>query len=246
MKADVASLMVDGRFWAAHLCSSFGQIGPPFEPEAVFELLGVSEEAVDSWWNTFTGWYEGVFDEADGWVDDPGVIEAPLAGGVSLTVEFHPGQTRYLVTAADSIEGQLLGEISGHWRLPMLRWSEAARLPHVTADSGWAAESPAALLLFLPGLWAEPTEEEALCIACVADAFRRVGLAREAAGKLARTWWLAVVAGAEYPWSVDAQCGWNTAATWSTRHVAPGRAAQVRRLNELLTRGGLQGGPGTP
>ena len=49
------------------------------------------------WIDSLTGYYDGVFDEKDGYVDNPNAIKLKLATGDDFFVEFHPGDTIYYI-----------------------------------------------------------------------------------------------------------------------------------------------------
>lgn len=47
------------------------------------------------WVDKLTGYYEGVFDESDGYIENPKTVEICLFSGTLFFVEFHPGDTLY-------------------------------------------------------------------------------------------------------------------------------------------------------
>jgi hypothetical protein len=223
-----ATALKEPLFWTAFLCSSFGQIGEPFDPEVVCSAFGVTEDDAQTWWHKFTGWYDGILDESDGWLENPAGVIVPLAPSLMLEVETHPGGTVHYL-ASDATGRHMLGDCGPHWRLPMLRWSEAALL------------SPEALLLTLPGVWVAADQTQ--CRDHVERAFQNLPLrAKSAASKLADQWVAAVGdGGTEYSWSKDPELGWVSSAHWSVRsineHQDPG---EVRWINEALAASGLR------
>ena len=48
------------------------------------------------WIDNLTSYYDGVFDENDGYVDTPKAVVIKLSNGDEFCVEFHPGDTIYL------------------------------------------------------------------------------------------------------------------------------------------------------
>lgn len=50
-----------------------------------------------SWVDELTGYYEGVFDENDGYIENPKTVELGLSAGTFLYIEFHPGDTLYFL-----------------------------------------------------------------------------------------------------------------------------------------------------
>ena len=222
MRADAAALG-EPRFWAAFLCVSFGQIGDPFDSALACRAFGVSERAAQGWWQKFTGWYDGVLDETDGWLENPSGVVVALTPRLALEVETHPGGTEFFVSSVEPPRRRLVGDVGPHWRLPMFRWEEARGL------------SPHALVLTLPGLWVQGTEEG--CRAAVENAFRALPLSDEKAAVPLTEQWIGAVSegGSTYAWSESPTLGWVSSAHWSTRSAeAAARGDDVRALNDLL------------
>lgn len=86
-------------FWTGFIASSF--------PTSLDEEIdmGLSElmeenELIDidiDWWNDFTKYYDGVLEEADGYIDDPEMLVCKLTDTQTLKIEFHPGDIVYYV-----------------------------------------------------------------------------------------------------------------------------------------------------
>lgn len=54
------------------------------------------EEIIDeSWIDEITGYYDSVFDESDGYIDDPNTIKLTLSTGDEFFIELHPGDFIY-------------------------------------------------------------------------------------------------------------------------------------------------------
>ena len=49
------------------------------------------------WIDNLTSYYDGVFDENDGYVDTPKAVAIKLSNGDEFCVEFHPGDTIYYI-----------------------------------------------------------------------------------------------------------------------------------------------------
>lgn len=49
------------------------------------------------WVDELTGYYEGVFDESDGYIENPRTVKLGLSAGTVLYIEFHPGDTLYFL-----------------------------------------------------------------------------------------------------------------------------------------------------
>lgn len=84
-------------FWRYFFCVNF----PCAEDEdSDMSLLEIIEEKYDiskKWQDEFTGFYEGVFDKNDGYVNNPSTLEIELKKGIYLFIEFHPGDTMYFL-----------------------------------------------------------------------------------------------------------------------------------------------------
>ena len=52
------------------------------------------------WYNQLTNYYDGVFDEGDGYVDNPNAISIPLNNN-ELLIEFHPGDVLFYMNAIE-------------------------------------------------------------------------------------------------------------------------------------------------
>ena len=39
----------------------------------IARILGIDRESLKRWGHKFTGWYPGIFDKSDGYLDDPNV-----------------------------------------------------------------------------------------------------------------------------------------------------------------------------
>jgi len=87
---------------------SLDEILDPYEP--VDEL---------EWTNTFTQYYDGVFDETDGYLDTPTVLETKISSDKTLKIEFHPGDTLYYINEVE------IGSTGPHWKLHVLSYSIA-------------------------------------------------------------------------------------------------------------------------
>ena len=61
--------------------------------EIIQENYEIDIELIDS----LTNYYEGIFEENDGYVDDPNAMAVPLSDGRTLYIEFHPGDTEFLI-----------------------------------------------------------------------------------------------------------------------------------------------------
>lgn len=93
------------------------------EDVSVSELMQeLYTEEVGSWWESFTGYYEGVLDESDGYVDDPITLEEALSQDQILRIKFHPGDILYF------INDKQIGSTGPHCELQTIPYKEIERL----------------------------------------------------------------------------------------------------------------------
>ena len=62
---------------------------------SLIELIQEEYIIDKEWIDWLTGYYDKVFDENDGYVDEPKAIEFKLSNGDVFSIEFHPGDTIY-------------------------------------------------------------------------------------------------------------------------------------------------------
>lgn len=84
-------------FWAGFLAGAFPTSLDEETDMAAVELVQENELGSINWWNDFTGYYDGIFDEADGYADEPACFEYKLTPEHMLKIEFHPGDIVYYV-----------------------------------------------------------------------------------------------------------------------------------------------------
>ena len=68
-------------------------------------------EEVGNWWEQFTGYYEGVLEDSDGYLDNPTTLEEELLPDKILKIEFHPGDILYF------INDEQIGSTGPHYEL---------------------------------------------------------------------------------------------------------------------------------
>ena len=76
-------------------------------------------EEVGNWWEQFTGYYEGVLDESDGYLENPTTLEEELLPGKILKIEFHPGDILYF------INGEQVGSTGPHYELQRIPYEKS-------------------------------------------------------------------------------------------------------------------------
>ena len=81
---------------------------------SVFELIEENCTLDTVFIDHLTGYYEGVLEENDGYVDTPKRVIIPLDTGDEFCVEFHPGDTIYFMN------GNEIGCTGGHYKIRKL------------------------------------------------------------------------------------------------------------------------------
>lgn len=106
--------------------------------EIIEKIFNIDINKATNWINNFTGYYEGVMDESDGYLENPNLLTIKLAQGIALNIEFHPGDTIYYFNSMQ------IGCTGPHWQLYCLTWKELIEI------SNKAKESAYLFLLLLP------------------------------------------------------------------------------------------------
>lgn len=109
-------------FWSYYFSTSFPNA---FNEETEKELSELVEEIfmLDSdellkWTDNFTGYYDGVMDENDGYLDDPNKLEIMIRNKLMLKIEYHPDDTIYFINNSEIV-------CTGpHWSLYHISWKE--------------------------------------------------------------------------------------------------------------------------
>jgi hypothetical protein len=226
-------------FWAWIACGGFGCQGglgvgadEPPESSTVCSLFGLDAESVEKWSNSFSGWYPGVFDKSDGCLDDPSTVLVPLANGIELHVQFHPGDWCWSLWSDREPTRLELGNLGGHWCQPGLRWQEAASIAEVGRRT-----QPALLPLLLPLVWLTHGDDIDDVRPTVECAWSASGFVSDsAANTLAELWCNTAAGGRNYRWWNEESLGWVTDAEWSSRY-AKRPADDVKRINRAIAAG---------
>jgi hypothetical protein len=217
-------VLADRRFWASLYCGAITQVEESPEPAAVCSLLEVDERDAEGWDHEFTGWYPGIFDESDGYSDDPATIQLALANGVQLRVEFHPGDQYWFLRGEDTAEA-MLANIGPHYALPGLRWQEADAIGHAAPRDGWMG-----VLLLLPVVWLTAGDDVRAARQAAESAWMASHLVvPSSASALAELWARAMDCRRDFRWTRMSD-GWLCDAHWSTRSVGRSDVALLNRL----------------
>lgn len=114
----VSSLLANPHFVRWFLMMNFPEGMDAAEGCSLFELMEEKCTLDTAFIDHLTGYYEGVFEENDGYVDSPKRVVLPLAAGDELCVAFHPGDTVYF------INGSKIGCTGPHYEIRKLPLSE--------------------------------------------------------------------------------------------------------------------------
>lgn len=107
------------KFWYGFIASAFVSIA--YDPETDVSLADIIEDnklADTAWWDQFTGYYDDVIEDADGYVDDPRTLLYDLAPTQTLKIEFHPGDIVY------SINDCQIGCTGGEYQLQVFPFAD--------------------------------------------------------------------------------------------------------------------------
>lgn len=83
----------------------------------LFEENELSDEEDFEYWDKLTGYYDGVLEESDGYLDNPTYLEEPF-GEKTLKIELHPGDVLYY------LDGEEIGCTGPHWKLNVIPFDE--------------------------------------------------------------------------------------------------------------------------
>lgn len=136
-------------FWINYFGTCFPNGYDEEEDVSASELMQeLYTEETEIWWDTFTGYYDGVLDENDGYLENPTTLETTLPGGKTLRIEFHPGDILYF------INDEQIGSIGPHWKLQTIPYCDVEQL--LSLENGRQL-----FLLLLPLAFIDSEENEA-------------------------------------------------------------------------------------
>lgn len=223
-------------FWFCYLVSSFGQIGEPFEADFLNKTFNINEKSALAWWDSLTG-YSEEFEESEENVENPNSIPIEFQNHVNLIIEFHPGNTYYFLENHLSKEEAAIGDIGGHWALPMLRWDEVVLLSkNVKPVTEIENYSSFVMLLLLPCVWLTKDEDFKKVRRVLTENWTHTGLvSQENAELLTQKFREASNAEeGEFYWFINGENNWVTNAHWSSRSFdKPGQ--QIALINSLVS-----------
>ena len=185
--AEGAALLRDPRFWMGFINLAVMPLARVLDSDLIAAVIRLEEEDVVALWDELSGSYEGVVDESDGYIEHPKTLRVPFEARRQLELQFHPGTLIYEMRGADG-DRQSLAELSGHWVLPGMSWSEVELLAGAARRRGDVSYA-AAILLLLPLAYRYEATVIDTVEAAVRDAIVELGFATEAgASRLAAAW----------------------------------------------------------
>lgn len=110
-------------FWVNYFGCSYPNAYDEEEEVSASELMQeILTEESGRWWEQFTGYYDGILEENDGYLDEPTTLEVMLAQDKRMKIEFHPGDTLYY------INGEKIGSTGPHWEVQTVPYEEVRQL----------------------------------------------------------------------------------------------------------------------
>ena len=235
-------------FWVFYWFDCHYQFVREFDEDAVDEALkGSDDESSNSqgedsrpWWEVFTGYYDGIFKVSDGYIEDPSTIMITFSENIKLLIEFHAGDTYYLIHAPEMAEPEMLGCVGPHHSFPIFRWEELLGLVSTgkLEPSIKEIEKDLILLVLCPTAWLTQEVDAEEASKAVVEAWKRTGLT-DGAGAVVLTheWQRAVSLGNEYQWWWDNEIGWVTNAENNyCRRLGASEPSTTKRVNEIIRR----------
>lgn len=84
-------------FWIYFLMSNFPESLDIESDETICDIISEKYNISSKWIDSFTGYYEGVFEEKDGYIDNPNTIKIQLDELNYWYIEMHPSDTIYFL-----------------------------------------------------------------------------------------------------------------------------------------------------
>lgn len=87
----------NNNFWLLFLINNFPESLNNETDKTISEMVSSNYDIDKEWVDNFVGYYEEVFDENDGYIENPTTLKVQLSTHDYLFIEFHPGDTIYFV-----------------------------------------------------------------------------------------------------------------------------------------------------
>ena len=111
-------------FWLMFLMGNFPESLDNETDETLSEIISGLYDCNIQWMDDFTGYYDGIFDESDGCVDEPTTLELELSTNEKLYIEFHPGDTIYFINDDE------IGSTGPEYFIHKLDWQQFVSYTH--------------------------------------------------------------------------------------------------------------------
>jgi len=112
-------------FWIGFFCAAYLNAADEETDFTIYDILDeadvINKEVMD-WWEKFTGYYEGVLDETDGYLDEPATLEIFIDKKENLKIEFHPGDIIYYMNK------KKIGNLGAHFKLQTMPYKRIAQI----------------------------------------------------------------------------------------------------------------------
>ena len=137
-------------FWVNYFGCSYPNAYDEEEEVSASDIMQemLTEEG-GRWWAQFPGFYDGILEQNDGYLDEPATLEVMMAQDKYAKIEFHPGDTLYY------INGEKIGSTGPHWEIRKIPYEEVRQL--LALENGCQL-----YLLFLPLAVIRPEETDSV------------------------------------------------------------------------------------
>ncbi len=90
-------LFINSNFIPWFLMTNFPEGIDTYKDISLSEIIQEKYDIDRKWIDNLTGYYDGIFEENDGYIDTPKAVLISLSNGDKFCVEFHPGDTIYYI-----------------------------------------------------------------------------------------------------------------------------------------------------
>ncbi len=85
------------KFWIGFIALSFPTALDEETDMSLSEIIEKNSLGDIEWWDYFTGYYDGILEESDGYIDNPKTLTYNLTSTQILKIEFHPCDIVYYI-----------------------------------------------------------------------------------------------------------------------------------------------------
>lgn len=110
------------RFWAYFLSINYPCAFLEESDCSMYDLVQEVLPVDTKWSDEFTGYYDGVLEETDGYLEKPTTLLASLEDSDVLKIEFHPGDTVFYINETE------IGCTGPHWEIRKVPWHRIKEL----------------------------------------------------------------------------------------------------------------------